>query len=281
MAVERSLQRLFEQHLEALLGVRFLASEYSTGPNHGGRIDTLGLDEDGCPVIIEYKRALNEAVINQGLFYLDWLADHQGDFLWLVTHRLDRQAAESVQFENARLICIAGDFTRYDEHAIRQINRNIELIRYKRFDDDLLLLELVSRAATDTAKPPKAQKSPKTQYATVTELLERSSPQLQDFYQAVDDFLRGLGDDVQMVITKFYLAYRRLRNFCCVEVHPTVPKITLYVRVNPDTVTLQEGFTRDVRNVGHFGTGDLEITLQGMADLDRAKDLIVRAYDES
>lgn len=60
-----------------------------------------------------------------------------------------------------------------------------------------------------------------------------------------------------------------------------MPKITLYVRVNPDTVTLQEGFTRDVRNVGHFGTGDLEITLQGMADLDRAKDLIVRAYDES
>lgn len=224
MAVERSLQRLFEQHLEALLGVRFLASEYSTGPNHGGRIDTLGLDEDGCPVIIEYKRALNEAVINQGLFSLDWLADHQGDFLWLVTHRLDRQAAESVQFENARLICIAGDFTRYDEHAIRQINRNIELIRYKRFDDDLLLLELVSRAATDTAKPPKAQKSPKTQYATVTELLERSSPQLQDFYQAVDDFLRGLGDDVQMVITKFYLAYRRLRNFCCVEVHLRCPR---------------------------------------------------------
>jgi len=54
------------------LGIKFLASEYSTGKIYGGRIDTLGIDENGCPVIIEYKRALNENVINQGLFYPDF-----------------------------------------------------------------------------------------------------------------------------------------------------------------------------------------------------------------
>jgi RecB family endonuclease NucS len=52
VAVEKSLQILIENHLEAFLGVRLLASEYSTGKTHGGRIDTLGLDENGCPVII-------------------------------------------------------------------------------------------------------------------------------------------------------------------------------------------------------------------------------------
>lgn len=70
-ALEKSLQTLIEQHLEAFLGIRFLASEHSTGKVNSGRIDTLGIDENGCPVIIEYKRALNENVINQGLFYLD------------------------------------------------------------------------------------------------------------------------------------------------------------------------------------------------------------------
>ena len=53
-----------EQHLESFLGVRFLATEYVTGKAHGGRIDTLGLDDNNCPVIIEYKRALNENVIS-------------------------------------------------------------------------------------------------------------------------------------------------------------------------------------------------------------------------
>jgi hypothetical protein len=68
---EKSLQTLIEKNLEVFLGVRFLASEYVTGKTHGGRIDTLGIDENGCPVIIEYKRSLNQNVINQGLFYLD------------------------------------------------------------------------------------------------------------------------------------------------------------------------------------------------------------------
>ena len=41
MDLERSLQSLIEKNLEPLLGVRFLASEYSTGKTHRGRIDTL------------------------------------------------------------------------------------------------------------------------------------------------------------------------------------------------------------------------------------------------
>jgi len=80
IAVEKTLQTLIENHLEAFLGIRFLKTEHTTGKTHGGRIDTLGIDENGSPVIIEYKRALNENVINQGLFYLDWLMDHKAEF---------------------------------------------------------------------------------------------------------------------------------------------------------------------------------------------------------
>jgi hypothetical protein len=125
--IEKSVQTLLEQNLEVCLGVRFLASEFTT--THGGRIDTLGLDENGCPVILEYKRSMNENVINQGLFYLDWLMDHRKDFQWLVLERLGKEAADEVDWSAPRLICIAGDFNRYDDHAVKQIQRNIELIR--------------------------------------------------------------------------------------------------------------------------------------------------------
>ena len=57
VALKKTLQALIEQNLETFLGVRFLVSEYSTGRTHKGRIDTLGIDKNGCPVIIEYKRA--------------------------------------------------------------------------------------------------------------------------------------------------------------------------------------------------------------------------------
>lgn len=108
VALEKSLQTLIERNLEPLLGVRFLASEHVTGPRHGGRIDTLGIDENGCPVIIEYKRALNENVINQGLFYLDWLMDHKAEFKLLVLDRLDRATADAIDWSAPRLLCIAG-----------------------------------------------------------------------------------------------------------------------------------------------------------------------------
>lgn len=151
--LERKLQRLIEGQMEVLLGVRLLASEYVTGKTHRGRIDSLGLDEDNCPVIIEYKRHVHESVINQGLFYLDWLLDHRAEFKWLVMDRLGRESAERIDWPGARLLCIASDFTRYDQHAVQQIPRSIDLIRYKFFGDDLLLLELVNAQVQTSSDP--------------------------------------------------------------------------------------------------------------------------------
>lgn len=58
--------------------------------------------------------------------------------------RLGKETADQVDWSSPRLICIAGDFTKYDEHAIRQMNRNIALSRYRKFDHDLLLLDLLT-----------------------------------------------------------------------------------------------------------------------------------------
>ncbi|GAA1373006.1 hypothetical protein GCM10009612_66470 [Streptomyces beijiangensis] len=123
-AVEADLQGVVEAHMETLLGVRFLASEYSTGPVHGGRIDSLGLDENGSPVTVEYKRSTDAGVIHQGLFYLSWLMDHRREFEHLVRDRLGATAAAQVLWSGPRLICIAGDFTRYDVHAVREHRRS-------------------------------------------------------------------------------------------------------------------------------------------------------------
>jgi len=43
--LERDVQKLFENNLEEILNIIFLASEYST--TWGGRIDTLGIDKNG------------------------------------------------------------------------------------------------------------------------------------------------------------------------------------------------------------------------------------------
>ena len=280
--LEKSLQDLMERNLEVLLGVRFLASEYSTGKVHGGRIDSLGIDENGSPVIIEYKRSTNENVINQGLFYLDWLMDHQAEFQLLVHTTLGQEEADAIEWASPRLLCIAGGFTRYDEHAVKQMNRNIELIRYISFDADLLLLELVNAttaSGVSSASPSSSANSKGSK--CISDVLSQLSGDLQDRYDAVREFATALGDDVQQKALKHYIAFKRLKNFLCVEVHPSLSTVTCYLKIDPDQITLEEGFTRDVRNVGHFGTGELEVKLRSRLDFERAKQLIEQSYENS
>jgi len=276
VALERSLQELMERNLEPLLGVRFLASEYGTGPKHRGRIDTLGLDETSSPVIVEYKRAINENVINQGLFYLDWLLDHQAEFKLLVLERLGEQVAATIDWSAPRLLCIAGSFTRYDEHAVTQIDRNIALVRYQRFGADLLTLELVNAV---TASEVPARRTGAKASRPKNDSSDPVATPLQDLYEELRAFLRALGDDVQEKPLKHYVTFRRLRNFACVQVSKNA--ITAWVKVSPDTVTLEPGVTRDVRKKGHLGTGDFEITMRTPPDFVKVRELFVRSYEAS
>lgn len=288
LALEKSLQTLMERNLDALLGVRFLASEYSTGSKHKGRIDTLGIDENGCPAIIEYKRATNENVINQGLFYLDWLMDHQAEFKLLVLERYGRNAANAIEWGSPRLLCIAGDFTRYDEHAVAQINRNIELIRYRHYPEGFLILEMVNAvtAVNGGALPAPAPSCPSTDadrptVKTVSDYLEQAQPEVKDLYHALEDYLLALGDDVTKKVLKHYIAFKRIKNFACVEIGVQAKRIVVTVKCRPTPENLIEGLTRDVRNIGHLGTGDMEIAINTMEDFERAKPFLEQSYQAS
>lgn len=294
-AIEKALQNLIESQMETFLGVRFLAGEYNTGAKHRGRIDSLGLDENGCPVIVEYKRHSNENVINQGLFYLDWLLDHKAEFHLLVMNKLCKEEADKIEWSGTRLLCIAADFTRYDEHAVAQINRNIELIRYKLFGDDLLLLELVNgvsalstQAGSNVDVAGSELKAAKTPAAatlamkTHADQVATASPELLALFEQTRSYILGQGDDIIEKPLKLYVAFRRLKNFVCMSlISKHDPHIFMTLKLDPSTVELEPSFSRDVTNIGHWGTGDLELCLRKPADFEKAKPLIERAYQEN
>lgn len=297
--LERDLQTQVEDNMEVLLGVRFLKTEHSTGNTHKGRIDSLGLDENNCPVIIEYKRDQSSTVINQGLFYLDWLQKNQGDFKWLVMEKLGKDIADEIEWNGARLVCIASDFPKYDLHAVEQINANIELIRYRYFGSELLLLELVNsqtangnaikavapkHSIINTVDVPEASHSEArdTRKDYHEDRKQQASPEHLALYEEVCDFALSLGDEVQRKELKFYTALKLIRNFLSVQVWAPVrdPAIRLYLHLNPDTVALEDGFSADMRNKGHWGTGDLEVVVRNLDDLEKAKPLIKRSYEQ-
>jgi len=163
------------------------------------------------------------------------------------------------------------------------MNRSIELIRYRRFGNDLLLLELVNSVATATttrppvAKAPTAAKGTKTtRDRTIAEWLQDMPNPIREIFESLERYILSLGDDIQRKDLLLYIAFKRLKNFAtvCFLKH----KVVVNLKLNPDDVEMVEGFTRDVREIGHWGTGDTEVWLKDLADLDKAKPLVLRAY---
>ncbi|MFJ8853591.1 transporter [Streptomyces sp. NPDC102437] len=291
VALERHLQTLIEANMEAMLGIQFLASEYATGPRHHGRIDSLGLDENGNPVIVEYKRSNGKAVITQALSYLSWLRDHRHEFESLVKERLGGEAADLVDWSSPRLVCIAGDFTSHDAHALGEIGRRIDLVSYRDFGGGLLALQLVASVTGSTT----SSRTPSTPGSTgapsagpggggstvkpVRQFYDESPQSLRDLYADLDAMLISHAD-VQKEFQLHYVAYRRIKNVATARFQPRSHTLVVRLAVDPDTVELVEGFTRDVRKIGCLGTGPLELRIRSQEDLARAGDLVRRSVED-
>lgn len=279
VTLEKELQTIIEQNMETFFGVTFLATEYRT--TDGGRMDSIGIDENHCPVIFEYKRSMKDNVINQGLFYLNWLLDHKDSFKVLVIEKLGLEAADNIDWSMPRVVCIAGDFTKYDESAIKQMNRNISLIRYKKFGENLLMFEQINEniaAATEENTFPNAAKS-KGSPKSFAEKKKDASAEALTLYDDVRNYVLSLGDDITENQLKHYVAFKKIKNIVCVEILKN--RLTLYLKLDANTIDYEDGFTRDTSQIGHYGTGDVEVTIRNRADYEKAKLLLDRVYNEN
>lgn len=185
---------------------------------------------------------------------MDWLLDHKADFKLLVIETLGMEAANSIDWSVPCVICIANDFTKYDIHAVNQMQRNIKLVKYKKYGDDLILFEHLN---TPVAKPISGDTSEEDhrdgRQKTHLEKLSSASEAIKTLYSSVCDYIESLGDDIVANQLKLYLAYKKVQNMACIEIHNK--QIILYLKLRPDSVELEDGFTRDMSSVGHYGTG--------------------------
>ena len=87
----------------------------------------------------------------------------------------------------------------------------------------------------------------------------------------------GLDPAMEEAPKKLYVAYRTTQNIVCAE--PQKQKVLLFLKLDPIQHTGPPGISRDVSNIGHFATGDLEIAVKNAEDLERAKPFMKLAYE--
>jgi predicted transport protein len=270
---EKQLQKLFEDNLEEIFGIRFLASEFTT--THGGRIDTLGVDEDGSPVIIEYKESEKNNVINQGLFYLDWLVDHKGDFEILVQKKLGKNV--KVNWDAPRLILIAQSYNEYDKYAVNRISENIELKKYILYDNDVLFIEnIVLPNRKTTVKKTKKTNVTYKEYS-VEDHLSGKSDKVKELFNELQERILKLDEKIKEKILKYYVAYELDKNFT--EVVIQANGLWVHVDITKEEVSDPENKLIDVSEKGHWATGKLKVRVDNIEDIYYCMSIIQQSYE--
>lgn len=280
--LEKNIQKLIESNMMEFFSIRLLQHEYCIPE---GRMDSIGIDENNSPVIFEYKLNINQNVINQGLFYLDWLLEHKADFTLLVQEKLGHEIAKDIDWSQPSVVCIARDFTRYDLHAVKQIDRNIRLIRYTPYKNDILILEQLhssnnarNNQSTKREQAIDASEKEKSQ-CVFLETLNKATSEVKELYKSLVDFIDELGDDITSAQQKHYLAYKRFGNFTCIIMQ--VKQIVVFLKLDPSQAEIDGKFAIDSTNKHHWGTGDLQLVIKNEEDLQKALPLIQKAYEQS
>jgi predicted transport protein len=280
--LEKHLQRLIEGNLESILGVRLVSSEFEMRGDQQGRIDTMGLDADDSPTIIEYKRQENESVINQGLYYMSWLIEHRGDFELAARNRLGFDI--SVNWSHPRLIVIAQTFVKWDTYAVKRMGEGIELWRYVIYGDNLLFLEQVYGQQRTLATPavvvtPEDLSTLPPDTYTIDDHARNGVEPIRTVFLSLRDQILGLaGEDGEIIETprKLYVAYRHGKNFCEVEVQKRTLKV--YVDVPFEELEEHPSISRDLSNVGHWGTGSSLFMVKTDDDISVVMKAIFQSY---
>jgi len=289
-ALEKELQSLIENNLETVFNCRFVASEFSTGAQHAGRIDSLALSEEDNPVIIEYKKVESSELINQSLFYLHWIQDHKGDFEIAVQKRLGGHV--KVDWSDVRVICIAPNYKKYDLHAVQVMGANIELWKYRLFTNNSLYLEEVlhkkiatTNVAESSNKNPvmveagkKAAQVRATAVYNIEAHFECKSKEIQELMYRIQEFVTGLDSAIEEVPKKYYIAYKASQNIVCMEAKNK--NIKLFVKLKPKEVVEPPKSFRDVSKIGHYGTGESEFTVSTIEEFEEIKKYIEQAYNK-
>jgi predicted transport protein len=223
------------------------------------------------------------------LYYLSWIKDHKGDFQIAVNKALSKNV--DVDWSDIRVICIAPGYKKYDLHAVQMMGANIELWQYKLYENGTLYLEEVFRRATSAicveaiqqGKNPvmveagkKAALTRANGSYTIEEHLSNLDKNIEQLFNDLRDYIMNINESIEETPKKFYIAYKISQNFICIETRKN--KLVLYLKLNPQIIQIPKN-GRDVSDVGHYGTGDFELTLSNNEDFNNAKEYIMSAYE--
>jgi len=276
--LERDIQQLFEDNLDALMGLTLVRSEFTI---KNKRIDTLAFDKQtNAFIIIEYKRDKNISVVDQGFTYLSLMLENKADFIIEYNENLKLNLQRTdVDWTQTRVAFVSPSFTENQIQATNFKDIAIELWEVKRYEDHTIVVNEIKKSRSAESIKPITQQNKDLKRVTdeivvysEDDLLVSGSDETRELYFKFKDGILNLADDIQVIANKQYIAFRKNRNIVCMNIQKK--QIRMWIGAKWGALDDAKAITIDVRNTGHWGTGDYEVNVNSDKDLEYIMSLV-------
>jgi predicted transport protein len=268
---EEELHNLIEKNLLYVMGIRLISTEY---PIPNGRIDTLGLDEDEIPVIIEYKWKKDLSAIVQGLFYLDWIMQNKKPFESIVKDKLGKDVNVNWSTQ-PRLLIMAQNFDIKELSAINQMGPRVELIKYSQYKG-LFNIDNVNITKSKSVSRSESENSEGEKY-TVDGLLKKTSPEIRIIFSLLRDRILGISESVWEKVGAYYCDYRTISTFASVHIQKN--KLKVLIKMGTQKVKDPQNICKPIPSTFRYGLLNTQFEISNNKEIDYAMKLIKQAYD--
>lgn len=270
---EKQLQTFVEKHIYQLLNCYKLKSFYKIP---GGEIDTLAITEDGIPCIIEYKYKKEDTILNQIVFYYDWLQQRPTKFEFerLVKENEITKKIE-IDWSKIRLICIAKEYSKWDISLIKHIDTEIECWSYVYHKDELDIHPDANLGQFKKQKSYENKISTTTKEITLEDHREKAGEEGKKLLDTLRVEVLKLGDDIEEGYTPNYIKYFVKTTF--LGLHVRRNHLTIQLRINEKTFKDPKKLAKDITSRKWTVTREMQI--KNMDELNYALTLIKQAYD--
>src|SRR3989338_3242793 len=267
---EFQLRDFFAKNLVELLGVRFLDNEHEIPE---GRIDTLGIDEDNSPVIIEYKWGEDDGVLTQGQFYYSWLLENRRHFELLVEHKLGPDV--KVSWDQPRVILVAQGFNKRIKGAVKHIDY-VELVTYSYYNPDILYLDGIEISSNNIVSSIVGESGDAEVYDKNYHFSLLRSNTVREKAETLRQRILSLPEVEELLGQKTGISYKSNRKFVRFSFYSTYLEITLK---EPNYLQDTKKIVKDITHLKYGWKG--RINFKDKDEVDYVFEIIKEAYEQT
>jgi predicted transport protein len=285
--LEKEIQEIVEENLSLLFNLELVKSEFKI---KNFRIDSLGFDrENKSFVIVEYKKDRNFSVIDQGYTYLSLMLNNKSDFILEYNENCDDNLRRGdIDWSQSRVIFISPQFTEYQKNSVNFKDVPFELWEIKRYQNGMIGFNQHKTTSEESISTTIIEDTESVVGSVTKEIKVRSEEdhinqsKVQDSVKEVYNEFRSrilnLGDDIEIVPRKMYIGFKRKTNFVDINIGKT--GLWCWINMKKGELDDPKNHCRDVSNIGHYGNGDYDFSVNEKSDMDYIMFLVKQSYNK-